>query len=174
MSRVIEASDSISQGAGVFSISPGLHCAHVVPCNNPAFKLMYLNLLRKRWTIGNEEHLKIALQIAIDEVEDLFHDGMASPFDVDLDGNTLLHVRTFKLAIDIICGIDQDVGSYPGISLPDKSDYERSEGLSRRLLTTTTIISGEACRALCPAHMDESVEPVSIILPISQQAKAHF
>ena len=93
MRRVIEASISISRGLGVFSISPELRCTHVVPYNSPAFQFVNLSFLRQRWTISNEEHLSMALQIVVAEIEELFRDRAASPYDVDPDGNTLLHVR---------------------------------------------------------------------------------
>ena len=94
LSGAIEASISITRGAGGFSFNPGLQCARVVPANNPAFELVHR--LREFWlkipAIDTSE-VEFALETSIQELARLFRDGKASPYDVDLQGNTLLHVR---------------------------------------------------------------------------------
>lgn len=88
-----EASVSIIRGAGGFSISPTLHCMRVVHYGSETFRLA--KLLRKDYgphpKIENwEDHLSQRLQ----EIERLFVEKKASPHDVDLEGRTLLHVRS--------------------------------------------------------------------------------
>lgn len=100
LAGAIEASVSIIRGAGGSAISPVLQCARVVSQNNPAFALVslkynfpafYLSLNgRKIRSIREwQSHLKINIQ----QLARMFCDGRASPYDVDLNGNTLLHVR---------------------------------------------------------------------------------
>ena len=102
LSGAIEASISITRGAGGFSISPGLRCAHVVPTNNPAFELVgrlkevFWPYTWRKIDIGEVE---LSLKTAIQDLARLFHDGKASPYDVDLQGNTLLHVGLMLFAI---------------------------------------------------------------------------
>ena len=97
LSGAIEASIAITRGAGGFSISPGLQCARVVPASNPAFELVDRISNRIRETdIGG---LQLALEAGIQDLARLYRDGKASPYDVDLEGDTLLHVRLTLLAI---------------------------------------------------------------------------
>lgn len=96
LSGAIEASISITRGAGGYSISPGLRCAHVVPANNPAFKLLYrLHEVYRSYALyeTNIDQVRVSLETGIQDLARLFHDGRASPYDVDLEGKTLLHVR---------------------------------------------------------------------------------
>ena len=103
LSGAIEASISITRGAGGLSISPGLRCAHVVPQDNPAFELIYrLGIVfrkfsgRRPFTIVK---LKLSLETGIQDLARLFRDGKASPYDVDRSGNTLLHVSLTIFAV---------------------------------------------------------------------------
>ena len=91
LSGAIEASISITRGAGGLSINPGLRCAQVVPANNPAFELVFR--LRNNFDMGNIGEVESSLETGIQSLARLFRDGKASPYDVDLEGNTLLHVR---------------------------------------------------------------------------------
>ena len=101
LSGAIEATISITRGAGGFSVSPGLRCAHVVPTNNPAFELVgrlkdiYWSFRRRR---TDTDEVELSLKTAIQDLARLFHDGKASPYDVDLQGNTLLHVGLMLFA----------------------------------------------------------------------------
>ena len=102
LSGAIEASISITRGAGGFSISPGLRCARVVPANNPAFELV-ARFNEIYWSYGcrrmNIAELELSLETGIQDLTRLFRDGKASPYDVNLQGDTLLHVRLTLFAI---------------------------------------------------------------------------
>ena len=103
LSGAIEVSISITRGAGGFSISPGLRCAHVVPHDNPAFQLIYrlgndICIALQTYTPTIDE-IKLSLETGIQDLARLFRDGKASPYDVDLSGITLLHVRLTILSI---------------------------------------------------------------------------
>ena len=101
LSGAIEATISITRGAGGYSISPGLRCAYVVPASNPAFKLLYrLHELYRAYALYgiDIEKVKMSLETGIQDLTRLFSDGKASPYDVDLDGKTLLHVRLTMFA----------------------------------------------------------------------------
>lgn len=103
LAGAIEASISITRGAGGLSISPVLRCAHVVASDNPAFRLISKTLrlnLFKKWGPRSRIELTV-LDIGIREIERLFREGKASPYDVDLKGNTLLHVRVKSFPISI-------------------------------------------------------------------------
>ena len=94
LAGAIEASISIATGAGGFSINPGLRCVRVVPASNLAFEL--LHRLRNKFDTGPEINIcevESSLETSIQDLARLFRDGKASPYDVDLEGNTLLHVR---------------------------------------------------------------------------------
>ena len=96
LAGAIEASISITRGAGGYSISPVLRGARVVSRDNPAFELV-ITVSQKIWKI-NKIDLEALLDTSIHELVCLFHYGEASPYDVDLEGNTLLHVRMKKFA----------------------------------------------------------------------------
>lgn len=94
LTGALEASISITRGAGGLSISPNLRCARLVTRDSPAFKLFddlcwdFLGL-----SPGDMGELEALLDISIHGLALLFRDGKASPYDVDLEGGTLLHVR---------------------------------------------------------------------------------
>ncbi len=108
LAGAIEASITITRGAGGLSISPVLRCAHVVPPASSAFALVsphcvYSYHLPKS-TSGrsrkiNISELEASLDISIHGLARLFREGKASPYDVDLEGNTLLHVRVTILSV---------------------------------------------------------------------------
>lgn len=94
LAGALEASISITRGAGGLSLSPNLRCARLVSRDSPAFKLVdhldwEFNVLPPK-DIGELEAL---VDISIHGLALLFRDGKASPYDVDLEGRTLLHVR---------------------------------------------------------------------------------
>ena len=101
LSGAIEATISITRGAGGYSISTGLRCAYVVPASNPAFKLLYrLHEVYRSYALYgiNIKKVKLSLETGIQDLARLFRDGKASPYNVDLDGKTLLHVRLTMFA----------------------------------------------------------------------------
>lgn len=93
LNRAAEASISIIRGAGGFSISPKLHCSRLVSRECKAFGLV--NLYRRdvphASTFGDWEGF---LDQITRKIERLFRLGEATPYDVDLEGNTFLHVRS--------------------------------------------------------------------------------
>lgn len=97
LAGAIEASISITRGAGGLSISPSLRCARVVPRNSPAFALVSPSWrsFSSKWgqCIKSSSDLDALLDVNTHKLELLFRTGKASPCDVDLAGNTLLHVR---------------------------------------------------------------------------------
>ena len=101
LAGALEASISITRGAGGLSISPNLRCARLVSRNSPAFKLVD-DLVLQIYPLQPEDmgKLEASLDIGIHGLALLFRDGKASPYDVDLEGNTLLHVRVlcFKMS----------------------------------------------------------------------------
>ena len=92
LNRAVEASISMTRGAGGFSISPKLHCARVVSYGCKAFNLV--NLYEDEITpISNFGDWEGFLRGRTQELERLFREGQATSYDVDLQGKTLLHVR---------------------------------------------------------------------------------
>ena len=97
LARAIEASISIKRGAGGSSISPVLQGAYVVH-DKATFRV--LDLYKPEYyhmmlyaPDGGRRRLEALLDSRIHELQRLFGTGKASPYDVDLEGNTLLHVR---------------------------------------------------------------------------------
>ena len=97
----IEASISITRGAGGYSISQNISCARVVPWFAPAFNLVepiwggsstWSAILNRRRSIRHRAHFKRDLNYDLQKIKTLFEQGKASPYDVNGDGNTLLHV----------------------------------------------------------------------------------
>ena len=94
LAGAVEASISMTIGAGGLSISHHLRCAHVISRDSPAFQLVDLTNQVKNLSITSSKvDLDALLNRRIQELEFLFRAGKASPYDVDLQGNTLLHVR---------------------------------------------------------------------------------
>ena len=100
LAGAVEASISLIRGAGGSSISAALQCARVVPRNSPAFSLVHLDYVSgsvfptfNGRAITSPRKLKAHREFNIHQLARMFRDGRASPYDVDLDGNTLLHVR---------------------------------------------------------------------------------
>ena len=97
LAGAVEASISITRGAGGFSISPMLRGARVVPRDSPAFELVcpddVLNIIKWTEATISKSEFDELLDANIHELELLFRAGKASPCDVNLEGNTLLHVR---------------------------------------------------------------------------------
>lgn len=88
-----EASISVIRGSGGFSISPKLHCSRIVDKDkSKAFKLVQFDPVELS-SISNIRDWQGFIDRKTQELERLFRKGQASPYDVDLRGNTLLHVR---------------------------------------------------------------------------------
>lgn len=92
LSGAVEASFSIIRGAGGFSISPMLQCARVMDSTHSIFRLTDLSE-REIPAVNNMADFQGFMDGTLQEIERLFREGRASPQDVDIDGNTLLHVR---------------------------------------------------------------------------------
>ena len=90
---VAEATFSITRGAGGFSISRALHCMRVVDYNTKTFRLA-ASLVEDCPYACRIEDWEYRLNRRIQEIECLFREGQATPYDVDLWGNTLLHVSS--------------------------------------------------------------------------------
>ena len=100
LAGALEASISITRGAGGLSISPNLRCARLVSRDSPAFKLVD-DLSQKFYVLTPEDMggLEALVDISIHGLALLFRDGKASPYDVDPEGGTLLHVRVLCFTI---------------------------------------------------------------------------
>ena len=93
LAGAIKASLTIIRGAGGFSISPRLQCACAVANNSPAFNLigdLYPGGRAASGMAGTQR--KIRFQSILNDLERLFSTGGASPYDVNEDEMTLLHV----------------------------------------------------------------------------------
>ena len=84
LSKALHFHFSISYGAGGLSISPNMKLIPVVDVCNPAWDLMR-GKRRTENGVTNEDQL-------IPRLRQLFLEGKASPFDVDLHGCNLVHV----------------------------------------------------------------------------------
>ncbi len=105
LAGAIEVSIAIKRGAGGLSIGPKLQCAQVVPHDSPAFRLIEFDqvLFWHNCPINNMTQWDAFLHSKIKGLESMFSAGKASPYDVDLNGNTLLHVRSFLCYVPRIC-----------------------------------------------------------------------
>lgn len=147
LAGAVEASISIIRGAGGSAISPILQCARVVPRDSPAFRLVRLKYdysnccqsLNGR-EIGSLSEWQCHLEINIDQLARMFRDGRASPYDVDLDGNTLLHVRV------TLSGNKQSLTSTQAAShVWDKLYDFRSKGTNFESMVSSLIRLEELC-----------------------------
>ena len=90
LSRAIDYTFAITSGAGGFAISPQLTVLRMVDNGGSAVSqlidLVYSVLVKR------DEDFAQRLEDGIDRLRSLFCAGEASPFDVDPDGRTLLHV----------------------------------------------------------------------------------
>ena len=83
----IEATFSMTHGAGAFTISPTLKCCRIIPKHSKVWDLVHLHRpasTYRDWKNYLDQNLR--------GLEQLFRDGRASPQDVDSNGQTLLHV----------------------------------------------------------------------------------
>lgn len=89
LAQVVEASIHLTRGAGGFSISPNLSFRCVVPSDSVAFKLVK-EMMGQFHCHGEQQQI---LDDGIEALTRLFQGGKASPRDVDVNGNSLLHVN---------------------------------------------------------------------------------
>ena len=101
----INASISIAKGAGGFSIGPNLRYRRMVSNDSLSFALVTFSCIniddvRKLSTLDSLLHSRLK------KIQQAFATGKASPYDVDWQGNTILHVRfitgAFNLAFALI------------------------------------------------------------------------
>ena len=88
---MIDYTFSITSGAGAFAISPQLTLIRMVDNDrSPAFLQVHdlFTNLRQEAEQGVAHHLENAIK----NLRRVFCNGSASPFDVDQNGRTLLHV----------------------------------------------------------------------------------
>ena len=87
---MIDYTFSITNGAGGFAISPQLTVLRMVDNGGSAASLL-INLVYSVFVETDKDCVQ-RLEDKIDGLRSLFCAGEASPFDVDPDGQTLLHV----------------------------------------------------------------------------------
>ena len=90
LSRVIDYAFTITSGAGGFAISPQLTVLRVV--DNGCSAMCEVDFLVASVITAKGEESAQRLEDGIGRLRSLFCAGEASPFDVDSDGRTLLHV----------------------------------------------------------------------------------
>ena len=88
LAKAVEASLSLTRGAGGIALSPNLQLRCLVPTDSQAFALVR-EPFPQRMTFDD---MKIGASQRVQILRQMFQDGKASPYDVDIDGNTLLHV----------------------------------------------------------------------------------
>lgn len=94
----IEAAISISRRANGLSITPTLNFHAIVPDDSPAFKLVR----SLQWPDATPEEAARHFNEVLQELQRLFDQGRATPFDRTADGKTLLHVRSMAhISLDI-------------------------------------------------------------------------
>lgn len=84
----VQATMSITKGAGGVSIGSRLNVRNIVPFNSPAFACLSKGL-KARQDKDSDGWERSTLQ----HILQLFNEGKAAPSDVDPYGRTLLHVR---------------------------------------------------------------------------------
>lgn len=88
LARALEASVSFTRGAGGIALSPTLQLRCLVPYDSPAFELIRAHDLHNM-TFGD---MKIVADQRVQILRQMFQDRKASPYDVDINGDNLLHV----------------------------------------------------------------------------------
>ena len=92
LAGVLQASFACTTGAGGASFSPSLNFRNVVGYHNsPTF----VTVAR----IGYED-FENDVQEAIENIRQMFQERQASPYDIDVNGNTLLHVSKAATLVD--------------------------------------------------------------------------
>jgi len=112
LSRAIQATLTVTQGAGGCSISSALKYRAIVPDNSPAFKIVYSAELE--FTPGVDvQGLQHRIENLLQQLKKLFRDGKASPTDICQKKGSLLHVsRKFTYIGYEETRIDKYLGCY--------------------------------------------------------------
>lgn len=87
LSRAVQASITVTRGAGGLSISPKLTFSPIVPSNSPVFQVFTVAS-----RIDGYYDVRTHLYTIVKTLERLFDKGKASPYDRDEQGDSLLHV----------------------------------------------------------------------------------
>lgn len=88
LARAVQASVSFTKGAGGLSLSPTMRLRSLVPSESPAFALIGE---RFPWEMSAND-IETVVNQRVQSLRQIFQDRKASPYDVDVYGNTLLHV----------------------------------------------------------------------------------
>lgn len=94
LNRAVEASITITCGAGGFSISPVMQCLRLVPYDSPVFQFVNWSSAFKGGLVKSTAEFDNILHENISKIVLLFEAGKASAYDVAPGRFTLLHVRT--------------------------------------------------------------------------------
>ena len=111
LSRTIQATLTVTQGAGGCSISSALKYRAIVPDNSPAFKIVYSAGLEFARGVDDVQGLQRRIENILQELKKLFRDGKAAPTDICQNEGTLLHVSGKFVYIDYEETI---INKYPG------------------------------------------------------------
>jgi hypothetical protein len=90
--KTLKLAMNITRGAGGLSISPLLSVRGFIRDNSPIFALFELFFLDPDYQRMYGSNLTKYLDYASTRMLQLFNEGCGSPYDVDMDGNTILHV----------------------------------------------------------------------------------
>lgn len=92
LSRAIQATLTVTQGAGGCSISSALKYRAIVLDNSPAFKTVYSAGLEFNRGVDDVQGLQHRIENLLQQLKKLFRDGKASPTDICQNEGSLLHV----------------------------------------------------------------------------------
>lgn len=88
LASALQATVSFTNGAGGLSLSPTMSLTNLVSSDSPAFALIRDPILKGM----PANDIEAAVNQRVQSLRQLFQDRKASPYDVDVHGNTLLHV----------------------------------------------------------------------------------
>ena len=95
LANTVQATISITTGAGGFSINPCLNLRTLVPKSSPAFQLLddltFSGFIKSR-SPSQAKEVCLDIESALQQLYELFQDKVASPTDIDEDGRTLVTV----------------------------------------------------------------------------------
>ena len=92
LSRTVQATLTVTRGAGGCSISSALKYRAIVPENSPAFEIVYSAELEFTPGIDDIQGLQHRVEDLLQQLKKLFRDGKASPTDICQNEGSLLHV----------------------------------------------------------------------------------
>ncbi|MCJ1467990.1 hypothetical protein MMC07_006616 [Pseudocyphellaria aurata] len=112
LARTLQASMSFTRGAGGFSISPTMSFSALVPSDSPVFRLLDFTFSSKT----SVQDMSRCFDLRIHQIVHLYETRAASPYDVDQDGNTMLHkaCTLFRLNADHLTVNDSVIEIYLG------------------------------------------------------------